>query len=82
MPRLGNNDLVGDIIVTSNKVLTEHGIRIGDTYSQLKEATNNLEVVVSESNRKTYATADGISYMLGSSTINSETTITEFVIKD
>lgn len=82
MPRLGNTSLVGDITITSNKVLTEHGIRIGDTYSKLKEATNNLEVDGSISEGRTYATADGVAYRLGTSEINSETTITEIVIKD
>ena len=81
-PRLGNNSLVGDIIITSNKVLTEHGIRIGDTYSKLKEASNNLEVDGSNSEGRTYATADGVAYRLGTSALNSETTITEIVIKD
>ena len=82
MPRLGNNSLVGDITITSNKVLTEHGIRIGDTYSKLKEASNNLEVDGSNSEGRTYATADGVAYRLGTSALNSETTITEIVIKD
>ncbi len=82
MPRLGNNSLVGDITITSNKVLTEHGIRIGDTYSKLKEASNNLKVDGSNSEGRTYATADGVAYRLGTSALNSETTITEIVIKD
>jgi hypothetical protein len=82
MPRLGNNSLVGDITITSNKVLTEHGIRIGDTYSKLKEARNNLEVGGSNSEGRTYATADCVAYRLGTSALNSETTITEIVIKD
>jgi hypothetical protein len=59
-----NKLLVGDIIVESRKAKTEKGIKIGDTYGDLLKVYPNIEVHGSETDGRTYATANNISYRL------------------
>lgn len=89
--RIGNSDLVGEITLTSKKVLTPDGIRIGDTYAQLKESVEDLEIHGSEIEGRVYASNKSLAYRLDivnfdneldASTIPSDVKITHIIIKD
>jgi hypothetical protein len=84
-----NKLLVGDIIVETPKAKTEKGIKIGDTYGDLLKVYPNIEVHGSETDGRTYATANNISYRLNvpnstynvdKATISMDGKITEIVI--
>lgn len=90
-PRIGNTDLVGDIIITSKKGLTPDGIRVGDTFATLKERIPGIASNISSENGKTFATHNNIKYRLeleksdndmDPSKINDETVISEIVLID
>lgn len=91
VPRIGNNDLVGDITLHSKKVLSEHGIRIGDEFSKLQEAVKDIKVNGSKIEGRVYASIGRIyyrldivdfNYNLDLSQIPLDTKITEILIKD
>ena len=91
VPRIGNTDLVGDITLNSKKVLTEHGIRIGDEFSKLQEAVKLIQVNGSEVEGRVYASIGRFAYRLDivnfnydldQSKIPLDTKVTEIVIKD
>ncbi|WP_020568989.1 hypothetical protein [Neolewinella persica] len=87
-PRDGGT--IGNIYITSPKVVTEEGIRVGISYSELVEKLGALEVHGSEIEGQTYAISDGISYRLDAgnwsyeidpSTIEPDTKIIEIVVE-
>jgi hypothetical protein len=84
-----NKFLVGDIIVETPKAKTDRGIKIGDTYGDLLKLYPNIEVHGSETEGRTYATANNISYRLNvpnftynvdKATISADGKITQIVI--
>jgi hypothetical protein len=85
-----NKLLVGDITVENPKAQTEKGIKVGSTFRDLLKVFPNIEVHGSESESRTYATADNLSYRLDvanatydvdKAKIPTTAKITEIVIK-
>jgi len=90
-PRIGNTDLVGDITLTSNKVLSQDGIRIGDKFEKLWKMESDLKITKADTNGKTYVQLHDLLYRIDVdnttgttkfSDIDLATKITEIVIKD
>ena len=76
-------------IVESPKASTDKGLKIGSTFKDLLKVYPNIDVHGSESEGRTYATADGFSYRLDApnftydvdkAKIPATTKITEIVI--
>jgi hypothetical protein len=89
MPDPNNKLLVGDITIETPKASTDKGIKIGSTFQDLLKAYPNIEVHGSESEGRTYATANGFSFRLkvanftydvDKAKIPATTKITEIVI--
>lgn len=87
-----DENTIGNIYVTSPKVVTEKGIRVGMSYAELQEKMGRLEVHGSEIEGYThaYADADGLAFRLDSgnwsyevdpTAIKPETEILEIVIE-
>jgi hypothetical protein len=81
---------IGNIFITSPKVVTEEGIRVGMSFSDLQEKIMALEVHGSEIEGRTYASGDGLSFRLDAgnwnyevdpSAIKPETKILEIVVE-
>ncbi|MFK8163373.1 MAG: hypothetical protein AB8H12_13000 [Lewinella sp.] len=81
---------IGNIYITSPKVVTEKGVRVGMSYSALTEKMGQLEVHGSEIEGYTFANTEGMafrldagnwSYEVDPSTIKPETKIIEIVIE-
>jgi hypothetical protein len=81
---------IGNIFITSTKVVTEEGIRVGMSFTELQEKMGELEVHGSEIEGQTYANSDGLSFRLDAgnwsyeidpSTIKPETKILEIVVE-
>ncbi|MEO0732374.1 MAG: hypothetical protein AAFZ52_06040 [Bacteroidota bacterium] len=65
--------MIGDIIVTSQDVVTEAGIRVGVNFEELQNRLGRpLEVHGSEIESRTYAVRDGFSYRIGDAHDNYE----------
>ena len=85
-----DENTIGNIYITSTKVVTEKGIRVGMSFSELQEKMGELEVHGSEIEGRTYANSGGLSFRLDAenwsyeidpSTIKPETEIIEIVVK-
>jgi hypothetical protein len=81
---------IGNIFITSTKVVTEKGVRVGMSYSELVEKMGELEVHGSEIEGQTYANSEGLafrldtgnwSYEIDPSTIKPDTKIIEIVVE-
>ena len=90
MPDPQNKLVVGDITVETPKAQTEKRIKLGDTFKDLLKAFPDIEVHGSESESRTYATTDNLSfrlnvantkYDLDKAKIPATAKITEIVIK-
>ena len=55
---------IGDIVITSERAVTEQGIRVGRSYAELVEQLGALEVHGSEVEGYTYALHDGLKFRL------------------
>ncbi len=89
MPDPNDESKVGDIYLTSPKVLTSAGVHVGVTHAQLVEALGPLEFHGSEIEGYTSAQKDGMayridagnwSYEIDQQTITPETEVIEVVI--
>lgn len=85
-----DENTIGNIFITSPKVVTEEGVRVGMSFSELQKKIMELEVHGSEIEGRTYANADGLSfrldvgnwsYEINPSTIKPETKIIEIVVE-
>lgn len=84
LPKTGHADFVGKIVLTSKKVLTSDGIRVGDTFAKLKKQVPDLKLRGDGEGDEIYAIVGSLEYKLdkGQSPPNDETKITEIVIAD
>ncbi len=89
LPDPNNKLLVGDITINTPKASTKEGLKVGDTFNDLLKFFPNVEVHGSESEGRTYATANNISYRLDAANfqydidkkkIKAATKITEIMI--
>jgi len=85
-----DNELVGDVYVTSPLAQTEDGIRIGDTFGDLVTKYSALEVHGSEIESQTFANLGSLSFKIDAahttydleiSAVSKEAKIIEIVIK-
>jgi hypothetical protein len=81
---------IGNIYITSSKVVTEKGVRVGMSFSELQDKIFELEIHGSEIEGQTYVVSDGLAYRLDAgnwsyeidpSTIKPETKIIEIVVE-
>jgi len=56
--------IIEQITITSPKVVTEKGVRVGLSFDELKQRLGPVEVYASEIESRVYATKDGITYRL------------------
>ena len=89
VPDPTNKLLVGNITIETPKASTEKGIKVGSTFKDLLTAFPNIEVHGSESEGRTYADANNLSYRLDmpnftynvdKTKIPAKTKITEIVV--
>ena len=64
MPDPNDPSLLGDLHITSPGVVTERGVRVGNSYGELVERLGKLEVHGSELESRTYATDGKLHYRL------------------
>lgn len=64
LPDPNNQLLVGDIIVQTPKAQTAKGVKTGDTFQDLLKIFPDIQVHGSETEGRTYATANNLSYRL------------------
>jgi hypothetical protein len=85
-----DENTIGNIYITSTKVVTEKGVRVGIIFSELQEIMGELEVHGSEIEGYTYANSDVLSFRLDAgnwsdkvdpSTIKPDTKVLEIVVK-
>jgi len=90
VPEPRDESLIGEITITSTKVVTEPGLRVGNTFAELQERLqSDLEVYGSEAEGRTYAVSKGVWYRLDAgnwmqdieqSTIPPDTRVIEIVL--
>ena len=85
-----NNDLIGDIYITSPSVVTEKGVRVGTTHAELIERIGAVTFRGSEIESRVIGSKDGLAYRLAmnspdtdldNSRIPGETAITQIMIE-
>ncbi|SEQ89629.1 hypothetical protein [Neolewinella agarilytica] len=65
VPEPRDERMIGEITITSSKVVTAPGLRVGNTFAELQERlAGDLEVYGSEVEGRTYAVSDGVWYRL------------------
>jgi hypothetical protein len=81
---------IGSIYITSAKVVTEKGVRVGTSFAELQQRMGKLAVNGSEIEGYTYATVGGLafrldagnwSYEVDQSTIKPDTKVIEIVVE-
>lgn len=90
VPEPRDERMIGEITITSSKVVTEPGLRVGNTFAELQDRlAGDMEVYGSEAEGRTYAVSDGIWYRLDAgnwmqeveqSTIPPDTKVIEIVL--
>lgn len=70
----GKDGKINEITITSPKVVTEEGVRVGLSFNELTQRIGELEVFASEIESRVYATKDGITYRLSTNGIAGKTT--------
>lgn len=90
VPEPRDEKMIGEITITSSKVVTEPGLRVGNTFAELQDRlAGDMEVYGSEAEGRTYAVSDGVWYRLDAgnwmqeveqSTIPPDTKIIEIVL--
>lgn len=90
MPDPQDEDMIGNIFITSPDVVTELGARVGLSFAELQKRLGPLEVHGSEIEGRTHASKDGVwyrlntvnfSYELDPAAIDPTTKVTEIVIQ-
>ena len=91
LPDPNDETRIGDIYLTSERVVTEQGVRVGNTYAELVERLGALEVHGSEIEGATYASVGAgklrfrldeqhFNYDLGAETVSPGAKVVEVVI--
>ena len=71
--REGAAGTIDQITVTSPRVVTENGVRVGLSFNELSQRLGELEVFASEIESRVYATKDGITYRLATTGVAGKT---------
>lgn len=72
--REGTAGAIDEITITSPKVVTEEGVRVGLSFNELTQRLGEPEVFASEIESRVYATKDGITYRLATNGKPGKTT--------
>jgi len=72
--REGTAGAIDEITITSPKVVTEEGVRVGLSFNELTQRLGEPEVFASEIESRVYATQDGITYRLATNGKPGKTT--------
>lgn len=71
--REGGDGSIDQITITSPKVVTENGVRVGMSFNDLTQKLGEMEVFASEIESRVYATKDGTTYRLATNGIAGQT---------
>jgi hypothetical protein len=71
--REDGNGSINQITITSPKVVTEDGIRVGTSFNELTQQLGEVEVFASEIESRVYATKGGTTYRLATNGIAGQT---------
>ncbi|TXF87569.1 hypothetical protein FUA23_18460 [Neolewinella aurantiaca] len=70
----GAEGTIDQITITSPKVVTEEGVRVGLSFNELTQRLGELEVFASEIESRVYATKNGVTYRLNTNGTPGKTT--------
>ncbi len=72
LPDPSDEARIGSIYVTSDRVVTQQGIRVGISYAELKERLGALELYRSVSDGRIYAKSEDLQYRLDEAQISAQ----------
>jgi hypothetical protein len=69
----GGDGSINEITITSPRVVTEKGVRVGLSFNELTQRLGEVEVFASEIESRVYASKDGITYRLATNGVAGKT---------